>query len=439
MGLCNNGTILEMVRPEAGTLKYNIDLTQYLDEPAAAIAYVKTGTYYYDSIYSENPANYYYVLTESGKLYYGLVFTINGGYDYGARMTLVGDTGLNLGAVSKVDGSAFASMVYDPETELLVLSTGKSGQEGRLYLLDPVYAYARELGRTDGTAVCLYRYDRLTEVTVQMKSEDTTIYATDRLQLSVKVKPVSFTGGVVWSSSDETVATVDKNGIVTGVAPGTATITATSVDKRSDGTTSSASVEITVKALDSLDTEVRVSGQITLEDGSAQWVDIDVNSLATTKLADADTSFTAGGMSQGKLYGTDSDFETDGAGFYVVDPAKGYAQKTLGQVSADDAPLDVTSVPFRQATSTGGKTIDAFGAPFYVTNNQRIVMNARDENGEPDLDIRALDDDVSFTNYNLSTMAFVGLFDLGSGSAYVPVPGQGRRSVYHLCYGRYGG
>ncbi len=55
--------------------------------------------------YSKNPANYYYVLTESGKLYYGLVFTINGGYDYAARMTLVGDTGLNLGSVSKIDGS----------------------------------------------------------------------------------------------------------------------------------------------------------------------------------------------------------------------------------------------------------------------------------------------------------------------------------------------
>ena len=62
----------------------------------------------------------------------------------------------------------------------------------------------------------------------------------------------------------------------------------------------------------------------------------------------------------------------------MVDPASNYAQKTLGQVSADDAPLDVASVPFRQATSTGGKTIDAFGAPFYVTNNQRIVMNARE-------------------------------------------------------------
>ncbi|MFR8334856.1 MAG: hypothetical protein ACLU9S_22890 [Oscillospiraceae bacterium] len=41
------------------------------------------------------------------------MFTINGGYDYAARMTLVGDTGLNLGSVSKIDGSAFASMVYD--------------------------------------------------------------------------------------------------------------------------------------------------------------------------------------------------------------------------------------------------------------------------------------------------------------------------------------
>ncbi len=74
-------------------------------------------------------------------------------------------------------------MVYDQETELLVLSTGKSGQDGKLYLIDPTYAYAQELGQTDGTAVCLYQYDRPTEVTVQMKSEDTTIYATDRLRL----------------------------------------------------------------------------------------------------------------------------------------------------------------------------------------------------------------------------------------------------------------
>ena len=416
MGLCNNGQFLEMVNPEAGILKY-IDITNYFSEPVAAIAFAKTGTYYYNDVYNKNPACFYYMLTESGKLYYCGVFTINDGYNYAIRPTELGDTGLNLGPVSRVDGSAFASMVYDQETGLLVLASSQTGADNsKLYLIDPEYAYAQELGQLKGTAVCLNQYERLTDVTVQIKSEDISIYVSDQRQLPVRVKPTSFTGGVVWTSSDETVATVNRNGVVTGVAPGTATITATSVDKRSDGTTSSASVEITVKELDSLETEVKVSGQITLEDGSAQWVDIDVNSLTTTKLADATTSFTAGGMSQGKIYGTDSDFETDGAGFYVVDPAKGYTQKTLGQVSAADAPLDLASVPFRQATSAGGKTIDAFGAPFYVTNNQRIVMNARDESGDPDLDVRVVDDDVYFTGYDLSTMALVGMDEWGMGN-----------------------
>ena len=47
-----------------------------------------------------------------------------------ARMTLVGDTGLNLGAVSKIDGSAFASMVYDPETR--AAGSGPQASPGRM-------------------------------------------------------------------------------------------------------------------------------------------------------------------------------------------------------------------------------------------------------------------------------------------------------------------
>ncbi|MBS3967375.1 MAG: Ig-like domain-containing protein [Truepera sp.] len=52
---------------------------------------------------------------------------------------------------------------------------------------------------------------------------------------------------VTWSSSDETVATVDTNGVVTGVAVGTATITATSVFD----STKAASVVVTVSATSS--------------------------------------------------------------------------------------------------------------------------------------------------------------------------------------------
>ncbi|MFR8334854.1 MAG: hypothetical protein ACLU9S_22880 [Oscillospiraceae bacterium] len=47
-------------------------------------------------------------------------------------------------------------------------------------------------------------------------------------------------------------------------------------------------------------------------------MDIDVNSWPPPSWQTRPPPFTAGGMSQGKLYGTDSDFETDGAGFYVV-------------------------------------------------------------------------------------------------------------------------
>ena len=42
---------------------------------------------------------------------------------------------------------------------------------------------------------------------------------------------------IIWSSSDETIATVDQNGLVTGVAEGTATITATTADSVNSATT----------------------------------------------------------------------------------------------------------------------------------------------------------------------------------------------------------
>ena len=57
----------------------------------------------------------------------------------------------------------------------------------------------------------------------------------DLLQLHAKVKPSSFTGGIVWSSSDDSIATVDSNGLVTALAAGVVEITATSVDTGSDG------------------------------------------------------------------------------------------------------------------------------------------------------------------------------------------------------------
>ena len=60
---------------------------------------------------------------------------------------------------------------------------------------------------------------------------DRTIFETQTLQLYANVKPANATNqDVTWASSDETVATVNANGLVTGVKAGKTTVTATTKD-----------------------------------------------------------------------------------------------------------------------------------------------------------------------------------------------------------------
>ena len=69
------------------------------------------------------------------------------------------------------------------------------------------------------------------------KTEETILLFEEKdcgIQLSCTILPEdSFCQDVVWTSSDEKIATVDENGYVTAVAPGRATITATSQDTSS--------------------------------------------------------------------------------------------------------------------------------------------------------------------------------------------------------------
>ena len=82
------------------------------------------------------------------------------------------------------------------------------------------------------------------------------------LQLEYAVTPEDATyRGAVWSSSNEAVATVDENGVVTAVAPGTAVITAVSDDPTANGkvkTTCTITVGAAIQDLALADTPARL-------------------------------------------------------------------------------------------------------------------------------------------------------------------------------------
>lgn len=79
---------------------------------------------------------------------------------------------------------------------------------------------------------------------VTLNKTSVTLYKNETETLTATVEPAGQTAdGVVWTSSDENVATVDQNGVVTAVANGTATIMATSADD----ITKSAACTVTVR------------------------------------------------------------------------------------------------------------------------------------------------------------------------------------------------
>ena len=100
---------------------------------------------------------------------------------------------------------------------------------------------------TDGsnlTASCKVTVVPTLAESITLDKTEISLEATETATLIATVLPkATFNKGVEWSSSDETVAVVDENGVVTAVAVGEAIITATTAD----GSNLSASCKIIVK------------------------------------------------------------------------------------------------------------------------------------------------------------------------------------------------
>ncbi len=121
--------------------------------------------------------------------------------------------------------------------------------------------------KSDSVTVTVAVEPAVISVTINEAAPAVTVGDTTALTVTVPVA-----GGasdeVEWSSSDETIATVDEDGVVTGVAAGTATITATSTFDA----TKSDSVTVTVNpvpavnsvTIDQVDPAVTIGGTTTL-------------------------------------------------------------------------------------------------------------------------------------------------------------------------------
>ena len=144
------------------------------------------------------------------------------------------DTGLHTPA-----SMYLSSMTYDYNNETIYWAVG-----GTLYNVDTKANAITPIGYTDAVVCGLFSVPRqkisvpeTVEPNGVAMADKNTVAVGNSLTIDAVVLPVSVSPvdqSLVWTSSNEAIATVDANGVVTGVAPGVAYITATDANGNSD-------------------------------------------------------------------------------------------------------------------------------------------------------------------------------------------------------------
>ena len=132
-----------------------------------------------------------------------------------------------------------ASMTYDYDTDYIYwtpLAQSTSNISG-LCLIDPATGEAFNLGtigsagsQVSGLYIICENYPEepdLSLMNVIMDTTKTVVNVGHTVQLNAYALPLALDVEIVWTSSDESIATVDENGVVTGVSQGSVEITAT--------------------------------------------------------------------------------------------------------------------------------------------------------------------------------------------------------------------
>ena len=149
---------------------------------------------------------------------------------------------------------------------------------------------------------------------VMMTAEESTLVG-NTVQLDAQIAPWNASDrAVIWSSSDAGIATVDAEGLVTGISAGTAVITATS---RLDPS-KSASCTVTVTALNK-----DLKGLIWDEEGQVHWASFNTDTLPayeTLHTVTPNLPVNATMVADGTLYASALDTSAGVSKLYTVNP-----------------------------------------------------------------------------------------------------------------------
>ncbi len=158
---------------------------------------------------------------------------------------------------------------------------------------------------------------------------------------------------VSWSTSDENIATVDANGVVTAVSEGTVTITATS--NQTPSVTGTAT--ITVLANNAMNGSL--NAQVVTEEGT-KFVSINLNDMSMTEIAEGndESPLVGGGRGGNYIYGVDANNEV-----WSYNISNGYAASDLFTMNSSYNTLDGATFP----TLVNGEAVSEFdiAAPTY--------------------------------------------------------------------------
>lgn len=142
--------------------------------------------------------------------------------------------------------------------------------------------------------------EEVSEITVEPETTTLIMDVTEEVQLTATVKPITVEDkSVTWESSDPTVATVDENGLVKAVAPGTAYIIVTS------NQTPTAYTYATVNVVEAQPMNALIFGQVAYGKDDIEFAMIDFNDMGVYELAPAQHMYYGGGRSGNYVHGND--------------------------------------------------------------------------------------------------------------------------------------